>query len=85
VDRCKPRPDIFELALQRAGVEPEEAVAIGDSVHDVLAGRALGIPVIALLSSGTKQEELRAAGASEIYSDVRELLKEHNVSLLAKT
>jgi len=85
VDRCKPRPDIFELALQRAGVEPEEAVAIGDSVHDVLAGRALGIPVIALLSSGTKQEQLRAAGASEIYSDVRELLKKYDVSLLAKT
>jgi len=85
VDRCKPRPDIFELALQRAGVEPEEAVAIGDSVHDVLAGRALGIPVIALLSSGGEREKLRAAGASEIYNDVRELLKKYDQSLLAKT
>jgi HAD superfamily hydrolase (TIGR01509 family) len=85
VDRCKPRPDIFELALQRAGVEPEEAVAIGDSVHDVLAARALGIPIIALLSSGAKRQRLRAAGASEIYNDVQELLRKYNQSLLART
>ena len=85
VDRCKPRPDIFELALQRADVEPQEAVAIGDSVHDVLAARALGIPIIALLSSGAKEERLKAAGASEIYNDVRELLKKYRQSLLMKT
>ncbi|MGB5932030.1 MAG: HAD family phosphatase [Anaerolineae bacterium] len=85
VDRCKPRPDIFELALRRADVEPQEAVAIGDSVHDVLAARALGIPVIALLSSGAKEERLKAAGASEICNDVRELLKKYRQSLLVKT
>jgi len=85
VDRCKPRPDIFELALQRANAESQEAVAIGDSIHDVLAARALGIPVIALLSSGGKREKLRAAGASEIYDDVGELLKRYDQSLLART
>lgn len=85
VDRCKPRPDIFELALERADVEPEEAVAIGDSVHDVLAARALGIPIIGLLSSGAKQEKLRVAGASEIYNDLGELLRKYEQSLLART
>jgi len=85
VDRCKPRPDIFELALQRADVEPQEAVAIGDSVHDVLAARALGIPIIGLLSSGAQREKLRAAGASEIYNDIQELLKKYRQSLLVKT
>ncbi len=32
VEGTQPAPDIFELALKRAGSSPEETVAVGDSV-----------------------------------------------------
>lgn len=46
--REKPEPEIFELALRRAGVRAERAVHLGDDlVRDVHGARALGIlPVL---------------------------------------
>jgi putative hydrolase of the HAD superfamily len=48
VGRAKPSPEIFRYALDRAGVEPEEAAYVGDSyVADVIGARASGlIPVL---------------------------------------
>lgn len=49
------------------------------------AARALGIPIIALLSSSAERQRLRAAGASEIYNDLSELLRRYDQSILART
>jgi putative hydrolase of the HAD superfamily len=56
----KPSVAIFEAALALAGVAPERAVHVGDSLaHDVLGARAAGIaPVL-----------LRRAGASDTQAD----------------
>jgi HAD superfamily hydrolase (TIGR01509 family) len=42
----KPEPDIFAAALKKAGVDAEEAVALGDTPYDAHAAGALGIRVI---------------------------------------
>src|SRR5581483_2691805 len=40
----KPHPEIFRLALEGAGVDPEEAVHVGDNPNDDVAGaEAVGI------------------------------------------
>ena len=45
----KPDPAIFRLALERLGVEPQEAAFVGDSyAHDALAARAAGLHAILL-------------------------------------
>jgi putative hydrolase of the HAD superfamily len=45
----KPDPAIFRLALERLGVEPSEAVFVGDSyAHDALAARAAGLRAVLL-------------------------------------
>lgn len=36
--REKPDPDIFRVALEAAGVGPQEAVMVGDNAHDDVAG-----------------------------------------------
>ncbi|MBI4032675.1 HAD family hydrolase [Candidatus Berkelbacteria bacterium] len=46
VDRHKPDPEGLLLALNRLGVEPGAAVMVGDSVHDVDAAHAIGVPAI---------------------------------------
>src|SRR3954452_18690638 len=40
VDESKPAPDIFELALQRAGAMAQTAIVVGDTVWDVQAAEA---------------------------------------------
>lgn len=46
VPRTKPFADGIELALARLGVAPHEAVLIGDSLDDIGAGAAAGVPVL---------------------------------------
>ncbi|HLL87270.1 MAG TPA: HAD-IA family hydrolase [Thermoleophilaceae bacterium] len=60
VGAAKPDPRVFEAALAFAGVGPGEAVHVGDSVtNDVAGARAAGVRPILLLRQG---EELRPAG-----------------------
>ncbi|MCR4955559.1 MAG: HAD family hydrolase [Lachnospiraceae bacterium] len=57
VGACKPHQSIFEAALKEAGVKPEEAIHIGDSVvSDVQAAKELGIQAVYL--SRNKKEQL---------------------------
>ena len=58
----KPDPQIYEFALQRAGVQPNEAVYIDDRPELVEAGKAAGLTAIRFQSSGQLEQELRAAG-----------------------
>ena len=48
VGAAKPDPAIFRAALSRAGVEPHEAVHVGDQISsDIQGARAVGIrPVL---------------------------------------
>ena len=75
VENPKPAPDIFELALQKAGASPDETVAVGDAVWDVEAADAAGIRTVAVLTGGAfSRQELEEAGAVAIYEDCAELL-----------
>lgn len=52
---CKPNKEIFEKALELAGVKPDEVIHIGDSVvSDVEATKAVGIKPV-LLDRADKQ------------------------------
>ncbi|MCV7330568.1 HAD family hydrolase [Mycobacterium cookii] len=74
VDTAKPQPDIVEVALERAGVTAEQAVFIGDAVWDVEACVRAEVPCIGVLTGGAGRDELRHAGAIDVFEDPRELL-----------
>ncbi len=82
-EKSKPHPDIFEAVLERLGLKPEETVALGDTPWDVQAAGKAGIRTIAVMSGGWTAEELREAGAAEVYKDVEELLAKFDASVLA--
>lgn len=84
VETAKPKPDIVEVALKKAGAAPGDAVMIGDSVWDVAAANTAGVACIGVLSGGISRAELEEAGAIAVYSDVAELLKELERSPLAR-
>jgi HAD superfamily hydrolase (TIGR01509 family) len=73
-DDAKPAPDIFGLALDKVGVGPERAVAVGDTVWDVRAATATGVPCIAVLTGGIAEAELTAAGATQVCQDPADVL-----------
>jgi HAD superfamily hydrolase (TIGR01509 family) len=73
VDTAKPRPDIIEVALDRAGVSAAHAVFVGDAVWDVEACKRAGVVTIALLSGGVSKCELEEAGAHQVFDDALHL------------
>ncbi len=75
-EESKPAPDIFGLALERAGVSPEDAVVVGDSVWDIEAAKEAGVRVAAVMTGGAfSRAELEEAGAYAVYEDCAELLE----------
>ncbi|WZO99805.1 HAD family hydrolase [Isosphaeraceae bacterium EP7] len=85
-EESKPSPDIFNAALERGGgLDPSEAIVIGDTPYDAEAAKRAGIVSIGVLSGGFKEADLRRAGCKEVYRDVAELLEKFDSSPLAKT
>ena len=79
----KPAPEVFVKAMERGSIDPERALAVGDSVWDIQAARAAGIGCLAVETGGFSQHELSEAGALHVYRDVQELLDQFWTSPLA--
>jgi pyrophosphatase PpaX len=63
-DSCskhKPDPEPVLVALRELGYEPHEAVYVGDSPHDMYAGRAAGVITIAALWGLFTRQQLEEA------------------------
>lgn len=88
VGTAKPRPDIIEVALQRAGVDAHDAVYVGDAVWDVEACKRAGVVSLAVLTGGVSRGELENAGAQEVFDSAQELcerISETPIAALAAT
>jgi HAD superfamily hydrolase (TIGR01509 family) len=48
VEHGKPAPDMFLLAAERLGVDPQRCVVVEDSAPGVAAGHAAGMPTLAV-------------------------------------
>ena len=72
VEATKPDPDLVLAALEKLG-GARTPIMIGDSTWDCQAAKAAGIPSIAVLTGGFREEELREAGAAEVYESIDEL------------
>jgi phosphoglycolate phosphatase len=55
----KPGPGMCLAFARHTGIAPERAVMVGDSCHDLQAGRAAGMHCVAVLTGIAKAEELR--------------------------
>lgn len=83
VPNAKPAPDLFAVAHQRSGVPQGRSVAVGDTVWDVQASSAAGIPCVCVTTGGISEAELRDAGAAAVYRDCAELLQRLEESPIA--
>jgi pyrophosphatase PpaX len=70
----KPHPEPLLHAAAKAGLVPGRTVYVGDSVHDMAAGRAAGMKTIGALWGPSEPGDLERAGADALASDPRDLL-----------
>lgn len=68
--RHKPEPEPVLLALERLGYDPDEAVFVGDSHHDIASGKAAGVTTIAALWGPVSREVLAAANPTHFLERI---------------
>jgi len=74
VESSKPAPDLLQTALKKLGApEDADSVMVGDSVWDVEAAKNAGMPAIVVRSGGFGDDELRDAGAIDIFDTPADL------------
>lgn len=73
VEATKPEPDIVETALASVAGDPDDAVMVGDSRWDVEAAKRADVRCLAVRTGGFGVDELRDAGAIDVFASVREL------------
>lgn len=71
-DRVR-KGDVIAYALRQAGVDPADAVMVGDREHDCIGAHQCGIPVIGVLYGFGSRAELTASGAEAIAENLRTL------------
>ncbi|MFJ2240270.1 HAD family hydrolase [Streptomyces sp. NPDC087859] len=74
VTEGKPAPEPVEHALELAGVPPERALFVGDTVWDMKAGSRAGVCCVGVLCGGIPRADLVEAGAETVYDDPAQLL-----------
>jgi phosphoglycolate phosphatase-like HAD superfamily hydrolase len=80
----KPSPDLLHAALDKAGLDTREVAYVGDAVWDGEATRRAGIPFVAVRCGGTPEQDLRAAGALEVWRDPADLCDHLDASLVGR-
>jgi HAD superfamily hydrolase (TIGR01509 family) len=69
----KPSPHLVIRALNALGAAPEDAVFLGDSSSDIVAGMEAGIVTIGYASKPGKHQRLMDAGAQLVIDDLQAL------------
>lgn len=73
VAHIKPAPDMLRLALARLGLEPAQALYVGDMRVDIQTARAAGVPVFVVATGSDTLDDLRSAGPDRVLNQMGEL------------
>lgn len=73
VNRMKPNGAIIAEALKRLNVNPSEAVYVGDTVHDVLAARKVGVKSIAISGGAHPINLILKSKPDILIKDIKEV------------
>ncbi len=80
-EKSKPHPDIFQAAVARLKLTPDECIVVGDTPYDADAAGRADILSIGVLCGGFPAEDLTAAGCHALYEGAADLLARYDDSL----
>jgi HAD superfamily hydrolase (TIGR01509 family) len=83
VEQTKPEPDLVHAALDKVGGRSDDALLIGDTIWDVEAAHRAGVATLAVRTGGFSEQELREAGARDVFRSVEELRQSLTETALA--
>jgi len=75
VAKVKPAPEAYQKLLQMLGGKIDDSVVIGDTVNDIQAARAGGLPAIGVSSPFGRENDLQAARPDLFLHRLEELLE----------
>jgi phosphoglycolate phosphatase len=75
--KMKPDPECIHIILNKLGIQPENAVMVGDMKTDVMAARAAGAGAIAVSYGYGKLPDIQSESPDFIVDDIRELKEDH--------
>jgi pyrophosphatase PpaX len=71
--RHKPHPDPLLTACERLGIEPDQALYVGDAVVDIQAGRAAGPQTAGVTWGAASREDIANAGPDYVFNSMDQL------------
>jgi pyrophosphatase PpaX len=71
--RHKPDPEPVQIALTRLGCAPEDAIFVGDSVHDLHAGSAAGVQTVAALWGAFSRQHMAPGHPTYWAESIKEI------------
>ena len=83
VEKSKPCPDVFNVALNQLEIHPKNIAVVGDTPYDAEAATKARLKSIGVLCGGWTQSQLERAGCIAIYRDPADLLTRYDGSPLA--
>lgn len=72
--RHKPNPDPLLVACQRQGIEPAQAIYVGDAVVDIQAGKAAGTQTGGVTWGASTHSEIEKAAPDYVFEKMEDLL-----------
>jgi phosphoglycolate phosphatase len=73
LDRKKPDPAPLLYAAKKLGVEPQASLIVGDSIHDVQAGRAAGFQVVCVSYGYNHGRDIRDSRPDAVIDSLTDL------------
>ena len=68
----KPHPEGLQLVLGRLGAIPQDSIMLGDTPDDIQAALAVGARAFGVATGYFSTDDLRSAGAGEVFSNLAE-------------
>lgn len=75
VKESKPAPDLFRIAIEKAQIDADEALAIGDTPFDIAAAACCGVATIVVRTGGFSDQALEAADPYQVEDDIGALYR----------
>ena len=86
VNRAKPFPDIFQVALKELGeLNPKNVIVVGDTRYDAEAAEKANLSTVGLLCGASTKREVIEAGCIALYLHPADLLANYRSSPLFKS